>query len=194
MDERYLDELILRERRKRDNVRFVEDIMENGLPEELFQVVNIGNGIAEMKIPSLLEKMSQELIERKYAFDPQPQVIMTNRAGTVNWTISVLDAIILESELQENVSAVKNGLHRFSPTVIFGEEVFEKVDNIAICWFSYVINTLDGKKIYSIHCYAAAKKVILFTMSCDYAIRKGWEAIAKYCMQTLKGKVNSGQE
>lgn len=187
MAEDYLDEIILKEKNRRRKEQTVREILEEGLPDEILQTVDIGE-VAEIKIPSFFQDMPQDTAERKYSFEPRPQIIKTNREGTVDFTFSVLEATVNKEELQEHVNTAKNGLKRFMPTALFLEEGDEDVNGIKIYWFSYIKTALSGAKIYNIFFYAAVNKIVMVSMNCREDIRENCSAIARYCIHTLRGK------
>lgn len=187
MAEEYLDEIILKEKNRRRKEQAVREILEEGLPDEILQTVEIGD-IAEIRIPCFFQDMPQEAAERKYSFEPRPQIIKTNREGTVDFTFSVLEAAVHAEELRETVNIAKNGLKRFMPTTLFLEEGNEEVNGIKIYWFSYIKTALSGAKIYNMFFYAALDKIVMVTMNCRADIMGNCSAIARYCIRTLRGK------
>lgn len=194
MDSKYLDEAILREKNRRRQIQLAKDITENGLPEELLQTVYIGGRMAQMQLPRLLQDMPSEWIEQNLAFDPQPQIVMADTKGTVRFIFTVLDCAVSGRDLPENVEEVKKGMQRFSPNTLFGEIKRQEINGVAVCWFSYISNTRDNRKAYSMTFYAALEKTVVITMVCDYASCDRWELIAETCIQTLKERENNGPE
>lgn len=187
MEEEYLDEIILKEKNRRRKERYIKEIMEQGLPEEVLQTIEIGE-IAEIKIPLFFQDMPQNIIDRKYVFEPQPQIIMTNRRGTVDFTFSVLEVSVPGEQLQENVDTAKKGMQRFLPTALFRDEGHESIHGVEVCWFSYIRTTPDGQKTYNMIFYAAMERTIVITMCCVLTLWEKWSVITKYCVSTLKGR------
>lgn len=187
MAEEYLDEIILRERNRRQKEQAIQEILEEGLPEEVLQTVEIGE-IAEIKLPAFFQDMPREIADRRYSFEPQPQIIKTNREGTVDFTFSVLEAEILGEQLPEAVTAAKEGMQRFLATAIFLEEGHETIRGMEVCWFSYIRTSPEGEKSYHMIFYAAAKQAVTVAMCCHASLREKWSAIARYCVSTMKGR------
>lgn len=187
MEEGFLDEIILKEKNRRRKEQTTREILEEGLPDEILQTVEIGE-IAEMKIPSFFQDMPREAAGRKYSFEPRPQIIKTNREGTVDFTFSVLEAEVCAEELQETVTAAKEGLRRILATAVFLEEGQETVQGIEVCWFSYVRTSPEGGKTYNMIFYAAAGRPVAITMCCHASLWEKWSAVARYCISTLKGR------
>lgn len=187
MAEEYLDEIILKERNRRQKEQAIQEILEEGLPEEVLQTVEIGE-IAEIKLPAFFQDMPREIADRRYSFEPQPQIIKTNREGTVDFTFSVLEAEGYTGELQENVNTAKRGLQRFMPTTLFLEEGTEEVNGIKIYWFSYIKTAFSGAKSYNMFFCAAMNKIVMITMNCKADIKENCSAIARCCIRTLRGK------
>lgn len=187
MAEEYLDEMILKEKNRRRKEKTVRKIMEEGLPEELLQTVEIGE-TAEIKIPSFFRDMPRETADRRYSFEPRPEIIKTNREGTVEFTFSVLEVEIPGEQLQEAVTAAKEGLQRFLATATFLEEGHETIHGTEVCWFSYLRTSPEGEKTCNMICYAAAKQTVTVTICCHADLWEKWSVIAKYCMSTLKGR------
>lgn len=194
MAEEYLDEVVLKFKKQRSQEHILKVIRENGLPEDFFQTVSIGEGLAEINIPHFFQDMPQEWINRKYTNDPQPQIIKTNKNMSVDFTISVLDVAIPSSELKENVEMTQKGLLRILPAGVFYKSGQEEVQGVSVCWYSYMNTTSDNKKMYNMNFFAALEKVVMITMACDIEQMQNCEAIAMYCIHTLKGRADNGQE
>ena len=187
MTEEYLDEIILKEKNRRRKEQTVREILEEGLPDEILQTVEIGE-IAKMKIPSFFQDMPREIAERKYSFEPCPQIIKTNREGTVDFTFSVLEVKVSGEQLPEAVAAAKKGMQRIRATAVFQEEGQETIQGMEVCWFSYVRTSPEGEKIYNMIFYVAAEQSLAITMCCLVSLWEKWSAVARYCISTLKGR------
>lgn len=193
MAEEYLDEIILEKKQEKKKERLLNYLQEHPIfPDELFQSLHIGEDIAVIKLPIGLRPMPKEMIEKKYQYDPQPQIVMTNRRSDVNFVFSVLEVTIPDSELDSSVMEIREGLRKFWPTAIFYETGQEEVNGIRIGWFSYMNNSLDGYKLYHMNYYAAMEKTIIMTMSCRYEQMEKWSAVAKFCVRSLTGKAYHG--
>lgn len=193
MTEKFLDELILkakRQKRKEELQQFIGQ--QEGLPEELFQTVCVGGDMAQIKLPVGLKPLPKELIDQKYEFDPQPQIVLTNLRGDVNFTASVLDVSIPGNELPACVEGSMEGLRRYLAAIVFYEKGQEVINGIEVCWFSYTNNSFDGCKIYTMVFYAATEKTVTITMNCRYEQMEKWDAVAKICIKSLTGKVCHG--
>lgn len=187
MENKFFDEIIVREKGRRKKAEFLKEIEENGFPKEFFQTVCIGNGIARIKLPDFLREMPREWIEQRYTFEPEPQLVMANGNGSVVFSFSLLDVEISGDVLRENVCIARKGMQQFLPSAIFYEDGQVKVNEMDVCWYAYLYNTQDGKKTCNRVYYVAAPQVIVITMTCAYSLRQQWEAIIKYCIGTLKG-------
>ena len=190
MAETYIDEIILKKKQEKKEERLKQYIQQQeALPEELFQTIRLGEDVAEIKLPIGLKPMPRELIEKKYQFDPAPQIVMTNRNGDVNFTFSVLDIEIPEAELFSGMEESMEGLRRYQPSIVFYDKGQKEIHGITACWFSYMNNSLDGHKIYNVVLYAATKRTLMMTMNCRYEHHEKWDVVTQLCMQSLTGKV-----
>lgn len=193
MSEEYLDELILKAKQQKKKEELKQYIRrKNELPEELFQTISVGGRMAEIKLPIGLKPMPQELIDKKFQFDPQPQIILTNLKGDVNFTISMLDTSIPMSELSACVEGSMEGVRRYLASIVFYEKGQEVINGIEVCWFSYTSNSRDGCKVYTMVFYAATEKTLAITINCRYEQMEKWDAVAKICIKSLTGKVCHG--
>lgn len=193
MAEEFLDEVILKarqEKKKKDLKQYIS--RRDMLPDEFFQTIRIEKGMAQMKVPIGLKPMSEEMANKKFQFDPQPQTILTNSNGTVNFTISALDMAIPGEKLPIYVEESMKGLRRYLASIVFYEKGQEEVNGMNVCWFAYMSNSQDGCKLYNIVFYAAAEKTLAVTMNCKYEQMEKWDAVARICIKTLTGKECNG--
>lgn len=193
MAEEFLDEMILKAKRKKKREELKQYVLkEDKVPDELFQTICIGQGLAEIKLPIGLKPMAKDLIDTKFQFDPQPQIVLTNLSGNVNFTISILDISISGEELLTCVEKSMEGLRRYLISIAFYEKGEEKIQGIDVCWFSYISNSQDGYKLYNVVFYAATEKTLVITMNCRCEQMEKWDVIAKVCLKTLVGKEYNG--
>lgn len=189
MTEEFLDEVILKarqEKKKRDLKEYVSQ--RDMLPDKFFQTIRIEEGTVQIKVPVGLKPMPEEMVNKKFQFDPQPQIILTNASGTVNFTISVLDTSIPGEKLPKYVEESMKGLRRYWASIVFYEKGQEEVNGINVCWFAYMSNSQDGFKLYNMVFYAAAEKTLAVTMNCRYEQMEKWDTVARICIKTLTGK------
>ncbi len=193
MAEEFLDEIILKARQQKKKEELGQYIQQKDiLPDELFQTICIGEELAEIKLPAGLKFMPKDLIDKKFEFDPQPQRVLTNLEGDVNFTVSVLDTAISGEELLSCVKECMEGLRRYWASIVFYEKGQEVINGIEVCWFSYTSNSQDGCKIYNMVFYAATEKTLAITMNCRYEQMEKWGTVAKICIKSLTGKVCNG--
>ena len=80
--EKFLDELILSERKKRKEKVLDEQIdLERDLPEQYLQTVIMSDKATSIKIPAFMKDLPEKLAEQKYEFEPKPQIIKSTQNG-----------------------------------------------------------------------------------------------------------------
>lgn len=80
--EKFLDELILSERKKRKEKVLDEQIdLERDLPEQYLQTVVMSDKATSIKIPAFMNDLPEKLAEQKYEFEPKPQIIKSTQNG-----------------------------------------------------------------------------------------------------------------
>lgn len=83
--EKFLDELILSERKKRKEKVLDKQIdLERDLPEQYLQTVVMSDKATSIKIPAFMKDLPEKLVEQKYEFDPKPQIIKSTQNGRLN--------------------------------------------------------------------------------------------------------------
>lgn len=188
MAEKYLDEIILREKRRRIEIVLDGNVdLERDLPEGYLQTMAIGDEEITIKIPAFMKVMPKEWIAEKYQYDPVPQIVMTNQSGTVNFTFSQVEHSIPPEELSGFCKKCKQGMCTIMPGLVYFEEGYEEINGIPVCWSEYMNNAAGGK-VYNLVFYAAADKVLVGTLNCPYKIHELWVRIGKLCMRTLRGR------
>lgn len=89
--EKFLDELILSERKKRKEKVLDEQIdLERDLPEQYLQTVIMSDKATSIKIPAFMKDLPEKLVEQKYEFEPKPQIIKSTQKGNVDFTFRCL--------------------------------------------------------------------------------------------------------
>ena len=84
--EKFLDELILSERKKRKEKVLDEQIdLERDLPEQYLQTVIMSDKATSIKIPAFMKDLPEKLVEQKYEFEPKPQIIKSTQKGNVDF-------------------------------------------------------------------------------------------------------------
>ena len=191
MSKKYLDEIILEERKKRLEQALDEDVdLEEDLPEGYLQTIVLGGAGVSIKIPAFLEDMPEKWIEVKYQYDPVPQIIKTNSSGTVNFTFSVLDISIPGQDLPLHFQGAMDGMHKVFPELMFFGKGEEKIHGIQVCWAEYM-NNARGGKLYNLLFFAAAEKIVTASLNCPYDDHELWVRIGKLCMKTIReGEAN----
>ena len=72
--EKFLDELILSERKKRKEKVLDEQIdLERDLPEQYLQTVVMADKTTSIKIPAFMIDISENLAVQNFEFEPKPQ-------------------------------------------------------------------------------------------------------------------------
>ena len=136
--EKFLDELILSERKKRKEKVLDKQIdLERDLPEQYLQTVVMSDKATSIKIPAFMKDLPEKLVEQKYEFDPKPQIIKSTQNGSVNFTFSLLDVSVEPGQLGEICQGCKRAWRRILPEIIFYEEGEEDINGIRVHWMEY---------------------------------------------------------
>ena len=193
MAEEYLDEIILKARKQRLEQTLDEDVdLERDLPEDYLQTVTIGDGMASIKIPAFMDDMPATWAERKYEYEPRPEIIKTSADGNVNFTFSLLDCSVAPSALMTALKDCKRGMRRVLPELVYYDEGEDVIHGIKICWYEFSNNAAGGK-IYNFQFFAATERTLMGSLNCLYGNHEVWVKIAKLCMKTLRGKAYDGE-
>lgn len=191
--EKFLDEMILREKKKRKEKVLDEQIdLERDLPEQYLQTIVMKDNVTSIKIPAFMKDLPEELAEQKYEFEPRPQIIKSTQSGNINFTFSLLDVSVVPEELEAICKGCKKAWRRIMPEMIFYEEGEEDINGIRVHWMEYSNNAV-GRKLYNLLFYAATEQVFVGSMNCPYNKHEVWVKIAKLCMRTLRGKGYDGE-
>lgn len=191
--EKFIDELILSERKKRkEKVLDGQIDLERDLPEQYLQAVVMSDKTTSIKIPAFMKDLPEKLAEEKYEFEPKPQIIKSTQNGNVNFTFSLLDVSVEPGQLGEICQGCKRAWRRILPEMIFYEEGEEDINGIRVHWLEYS-NNASGGKLYNFLFYAATEQTLVGSMNCPYNRHEVWVKIAKLCMRTLKGRGYDGE-
>ncbi len=199
MGGQYLDEIILKERNRRDRERKRQLAGElfraaGDCPGGLFQTVELGEGAARILLPRVLEDMPPAAVAERYPFEPQPGVAKTMGGGAVDFAFYWLDMQMDGKALEDAAAQCRRGISHLYPSALFYGQGQEQVDGNRVCWFTYAGNTADFEKIYAVQFFAAMEKVIMGSMACRYELHEEWGDTAMLCMRTLRGRKRNGQD
>ena len=191
--EKFLDELILSERKKRKEKVLDKQIdLERDLPEQYLKTVVMSDKATSIKIPAFMKDLPEKLVEQKYEFEPIPQIIKSTQNGNINFTFSLLDVSVEPGQLGEICQGCKRAWRRILPEIIFYEEGEEDINGIRVHWMEYS-NHAAGGKLYNFLFYAATEQTLVGSMNCPYNKHEVWVKIAKLCMRTLRGRRYDGE-
>lgn len=186
--ERYPDEIILKERRKRrEKILMEQTDLEKDLPEQYLQTIIMSDNMTSIKVPAFLKDLPDNLAERKYEYEPRPQVIKSTQSGSIDFTFSLLDVSVKPEELETVFKGCRKAWKRIMPEIIFYGESEEEINGIRVRWMEYSNNSNGGKVYYFIF-YAATEYTFVGSMSCPYNKHEVWTQVAKLSMRTLRGK------
>lgn len=152
----------------------------------LFEKTELFDHKMQIMLPKSFTDMSIELAKLKYPMEQRPQVIKTNEATDINFTFSLLDQPLTNSQVKTAKDSLKKIMKTVRPDMRFTEDGMENVEGRTIGWFELIYNGLDGK-LYNIMYFTPVDgKMLHGIFNCPLKEAENWKPIVLKLMRTIQ--------
>lgn len=140
----------------------------------------------KVRIPKDFEDMDQKSREIKYPSVFRPEVIKTDKTGSINITFNKIDQELEEDMVEELTKGMKSIIKNMNPSNVFYSEGIKEVYGKNIGYFEFKSTAID-EFIYNImFFFEFEKKVLMGSFSCRYVEYQDWKEIAMQIIQNIK--------
>jgi len=136
-------------------------------------------------LPETFQIMSVEIAKIKYPSEQRPQLIYTNSDGSVNYTFSLLDVPVDQSQLTEIRDGFKNIIKRIQPANIFYQEQEETLGDTVVAQFDFKNYGIDTQLYNLFYFTVLAGKLIHGIFNCPFQERDTWQPIAQQVIKSM---------
>ncbi len=145
-------------------------------------------------VPKYYEEMDKKLVKIKYPNEGRPQIILTDRSGTVNIGINKIEQDLEAEDLLDFRDLMKNSFRQVYPSakmVDVGDTV--SADN-KIAYYSFINSAIGGKLYYVIATFIVDGLVMVVSMSCLKKDMEDWSLLFYGILNSLEFPTNEGGE
>ncbi len=125
-------------------------------------------------LPSAFMDMKPEDVKRKYFSEQRPEIIKTNKDGTVNFTFSMVEREIKPEQLEYVIQEFYLVLKRFQPMSVCLEDGTELDHDVPFAWMEFISTALDDNLFNMLIIYPVGKKLLMVMFNCPFEKRLDW--------------------
>ncbi|WP_294352250.1 hypothetical protein [uncultured Clostridium sp.] len=184
-DEKILD--YLKDVEERNNRKSIKD----GLTKIIgsyykFEARGFIDGKLKMYIPNIFEEMSEEAKRFKYPSENRPEIIKSNKDGSIAITFKFIDNFLSEENVKFITNMAKLMIKRLNPANIFFDEEVIKVNSKNVGFFDFKSAALDDYLYNLIFILVFEGKTLMGSFSCPYSEYKEWKEVALEMIKTIE--------
>ena len=147
----------------------------------------------QIMLPASFTDMTMEMAKLKYPMEQRPQVIKTNEGTDINFTFSLINQPLVNSQVKQVRDSLKKIIKRVRPDMRFMEEGLEETEERTIGWYELTYNGLD-EKLYNIMYFTPVDgKMMHGIFNCPIREAENWKPVVFQLMRTIQeGDVYEG--
>lgn len=135
------------------------------------------NDSLKIYVPKYYEEMDEKLKKIKYPNEGRPQVLLTDRTGTVNIGLNKIDEQLEEEDLCEFRDLMKNSFKQIYPTAKIVDVGDTKVEDNTIAYYSFINSAMGGKLYYLVGAFIVQNFIVVISMSCLKKDMEDWSLL-----------------
>ncbi len=168
----------------------IQGSIEEGISirEELytFEETQLFDGRMQVMLPQSFKDMPDGLAKLKYPMEQRPQVIRTNEGTDINFTFSLLDQPLENSQVKLLGDTLKKALRRARPDMRFMEDGFRETKGHTTGWFEFISNGIDGKLYNIMYFTPVSGRLMQGIFNCPVKDAQNWKPVILQVMDTIK--------
>lgn len=148
-----------------------------------------------MVLPEQFEEMEREQARFKYPSEFRPQIILTDRSGTVNFTFSYLEQESVSNDtITDKQKDLQMASKRMRPANVFGEVKIIETGVLTIPWYSSRATAFDADVFVVQFLAAIDTKLMMGGFSCVYGEHEDWQIRLPQCLSTIRDETSDMNE
>jgi hypothetical protein len=167
------------------STEYKKEFIAAGEKVELKKVDLIDNKL-EVAIPATFNKMTEDVLQKKYPSAKPPQLAYTNAKTTINIAFSETPNAVKDEQIPEAKESLKNAVKANAEE--WCDDGVAKVNGKNVAYMEFVNNAADGKIYNRMMLMEADSKLVIISFNCLEKDKPDWQPIAKEIMNSIKVK------
>ncbi len=139
-----------------------------------------------MLLPKDFQEMEKEKAKLKYPSEFRPQVILTNKEGTINLTFSRQNELLFDEQVEELRDAIKDIIMKdYNNTAIIESDII-KIEEKPVAYFDFISNAIDSNVYNVIFVFSLKFRVLQGAFNCLEEDMEYWKEVFKQMISTIK--------
>ena len=152
----------------------------------IFGETQLFDGRMQVMLPQSFQDMPSGLARLKYPMEQRPQVIRTNERTDINFTFSLLDQPLENSQVKPLRDTLKKALRRARPDMRFMEDGLRETQERTTGWFEFISNGIDGKLYNIMYLTPVSGRLMQGLFNCPVKDAQNWKMVILQVMDTIE--------
>lgn len=139
-------------------------------------------------LPADFEEMPKEFRSIKYPYEQRPEIIRSDEAGAVNFTLNRVEIDLKDEMVEELTADMKTMIQKSNPSHIFYNSGVETVGGKRLGYFEFKNMVIDGALFNIMYFLEFAGKILMGTFCCRYEDYPDWRDIAYQAVRSITVK------
>lgn len=182
----YLDEEVLKFRNhlKRDTYNSIEGGVYIGDEIVPFKEMMLFDEKVKIMLPDTFVDMPSAIVKLKYPSEQRPQIIKTSLDTAVNFTFSLFNQELEESQVGRGIEQCREIIRKVNPAFLYYDLVVEEEKNIG--WFDFKSYGLD-EPIYNVMYITPIEgKMMHGIFNCRYRDIMDWKPVVHQVLMSIE--------
>lgn len=152
----------------------------------IFGETQLFDGRMQVMLPRSFQDMPSGPARLKYPMEQRPQVIRTNERTDINFTFSLLDQPLENSQVKPLRDTLKKALRRARPDMRFMEDGLRETQERTTGWFEFISNGIDGKLYNIMYLTPVSGRLMQGLFNCPVKDAQNWKMVILQVMDTIE--------
>lgn len=182
-----LDETVLQLKKEQKKAQY--STLESGMYicDEIvnFEPKVLFDGLISVMLPVTFIKMPKQIAKMKYMSESRPQLIFTNRDGSVNINFSYLETPLQADQLSHLKEQMRQILKHLNPSIVFYESAVLTENKPPLAWFEHKSPALDGDIFNLTSAVIIGENLLHMTFNCPMKAATEWRSAARQMLLSI---------
>jgi hypothetical protein len=140
----------------------------------------------EIEIPITFDKMSEDVLQKKYPSTNPPQIAYTNDKTTINIAFSETLNAIKDEQIPQAKDSLKNAIKANAKA--WYDDGALKVNGKNVAYLDFLSQAIDCKIYNHMMMMEVDNKLVIISFNCLEKDKQDWQPIAREIMNSIKVK------
>lgn len=138
-------------------------------------------------LPDTYKEMEKNYVKIKYPLSQPPQIIKTNKDGTVNFCFSIFkDGPFYDIQVEEGTITSFGALKSFNAQIQLMEKNIIEVDKKTVGYFGFKSPGMDMELFQIFAIMSINNYLFQFIFNCPFAHSRSWNPLVLQVIQSIK--------